>query len=181
MEATSWLKDLDGLVRGAISGDRSAFADLLEMESMTAYRASLAILHSPEDARDAVQDAAIIAWQRLPQLRSGSAWPAWFRRIAVRVALDERRRVRRVRDVGWVDSLPEFSADSTDAVTESLTVLAALKQLPADDRAILGLRYGADLAVPDVATALGIRLGTAKARLSRAVHRLRKELDDPIS
>lgn len=172
------MKELDTLVRDSIAGDRHAFAALLETETVTAYRAALAILRSPDDARDAVQDAAVIAWQRLPELRNPAAWPPWFRRIAVRVALDERRHVRRTRDVHGVADPPLDRRDPMAGTDDRVVVLAALSRLPPADRALLGLRYGADLSVPDVAAALGLRLGTAKARLHRVLRTLRTELGD---
>lgn len=74
------MRELEELVSDALAGDRSAFACLLERETPSAYRAALAILRSPEEARDVVQEAAIHAWQELPRLRRAAAWPAWFRR-----------------------------------------------------------------------------------------------------
>jgi RNA polymerase sigma-70 factor (ECF subfamily) len=50
--------------------------------------------------------------------------------------------------------------------------MAALALLTNEDRALLGLRFGADLAMADVAAALDIPLGTAKSRLHRALGRL---------
>ena len=51
-------------------------------------------------------------------------------------------------------------------------------KLSKDDRAVLGLRYGADLPVPEVAAALGIPLGSAKSRLHRATSRLAAAMGD---
>jgi RNA polymerase sigma-70 factor (ECF subfamily) len=92
------LKDLEVLVGDALAGDRSAFACLLERQAPSAYRAALAILRSPEEARDVVQEASIRAWQELPRLRRADALPAWFRRITVRSALDERHNARHTRE-----------------------------------------------------------------------------------
>ena len=52
----------------------------------------------------------------------------------------------------------------------------AFDGLSPDDRAVLALRFYADLEVPDVATALGIPLGTAKSRLHRALARLEEAI-----
>lgn len=83
--------------------------------------------------------------------------------------------------------LHEVSLDATDddrghdptaGWTARADVMAAVRTLPSEDRALLGLRYGADLAVPDVAAALGIPLGTAKSRLHRALGRLAMAMGD---
>lgn len=136
---------------------------------------ALAIVRGPDDARDAVQDAAIIAWQRLSALRNADAWPAWFRRIAVRAALDRRRRNERLREVRLLDL--EGGVEPMAHIDDWLTVRDALERMSADDRAILALRYGDDQSVPAIAETLGLPLGTAKARLHRARRRLREVLD----
>ncbi len=59
---------------------------------------------------------------------------------------------------------------------DRMATLAALATLSPDDRAVIGLRYGLDLSVPEVSATLGIRLGTAKARIHRALRRLEAEM-----
>jgi RNA polymerase sigma factor (sigma-70 family) len=54
----------------------------------------------------------------------------------------------------------------------------AVADLSMDDRVILALRFGEDLDVPTIAATLGIRLGTARARLHRATARVRERLGD---
>jgi RNA polymerase sigma-70 factor (ECF subfamily) len=165
------------LVSAARRGDETAFERLIEAEAPRVYRAVLAVVRSPEDAQEVIQDASVRAWRKLPGLRDEARWPAWYRRIAIRQAIDMAgRRKRRVREVP-IDSAPgtadtRLAPDPAAAVVERLAVMGALSRLSADDRAILGLRYGADLEVPDVAAALSIPLGTAKSRLSRALTRL---------
>jgi RNA polymerase sigma-70 factor, ECF subfamily len=169
--------ELDELVEAARAGDRRAFEQLLERDAPIAYRAALAVLRSPTDAEDALQEATLRAWQRLPQLRDPTGWTAWFRRIAVRTAIDHARRGYHAREVILEPELAP-TADPSAAAAEHVTLLTAIGSLPADDRTILGLRYAADLGVADVADALGIRLGTAKARLHRALARLRVALGE---
>lgn len=169
---------LPELIDAAMAGDRMAFSDLIERDGPLAYRAALAVLGSAEDARDAVQNASLRAWQRLPDLREPSAWPSWYRRIAVRAAIDYARQRHRGREVSLPAHLDGQHPDPAPASDERLTILAALSRLSLDDRAVLGLRFGADLEVPDIAATLGIRLGTAKARLHRALRRLRTALGE---
>jgi DNA-directed RNA polymerase specialized sigma24 family protein len=72
------------LVLAARLGDEVAFARLIESEAPRAYRAVLAVVRSPEDAQEVMQDATMRAWRQLRGLRDAASWPAWFRRIAVR-------------------------------------------------------------------------------------------------
>jgi len=171
------------LVVAARSGDEAAFARLLEREAARTFRAVLAVVRSPEDAEEVVQDASVSAWRHISGLRDEDRWAAWYRRIAVHEALDRAGRRPRLREIsidapaGLADGVGA-TRDPTDGWDDRMVVLQALGGLSADDRAVLGLRFGADLEVPDVAAALGIPLGTAKSRLHRAIGRLAPEMGE---
>lgn len=162
------------LVVAARLGDEVAFARLIDAEAPRTYRAVLAIVRSPEDAQEVMQDASIRAWRQLRGLRQADSWPAWFRRIAVRQAFDRAGRQGRirVREVNLDSAASEAGHDPSSGWADRASVMAALQLLAREDRALLGLQFGADLAVADVAAALGIPLGTAKSRLHRALGRL---------
>ena len=171
----------DEVVTAAARGDRHAFAALVEIEAMTAYRVAFGILGSHAEAEDAAQDAFIRAWRDLPTLRDPGRWSAWFRQLVVRSALDRARRSRRQATVS-LDPAADgaFDPPGPDGIEPMAArdeLLRALAGLSADDRAVIALRFAADLEVPDIAAALGIPLGTAKSRLHRALARLRHRMD----
>ena len=170
----------NAIVIAAGRGDRRAFAALVEMEATTAYRLAFAILGSHADAEDAAQDAFIRAWRDLPTLRDPARWPAWVRRLVLRSAIDRTRQRRRRAEIRLdpVDggAFEPSGPDAIGPIAFREELLQALAGLSADDRAVIALRFGADLEVPDVAAALGIPLGTAKSRLHRAILRLRARL-----
>jgi len=171
------MANLPDLVIAAKAGDGDAFMDLVHLETPEAFRLSLAILRHPSDAEDALQDAFTRAWRELPRLRDVERWPAWFRRIAVNAAIDTSRRKKAFRVVPLAFHEPMPAADSAADLAERDEVSQAMGHLDANDRALLALRFGHDLELPDVAATLGIPLGTAKSRLHRALGRLRKELE----
>jgi RNA polymerase sigma factor (sigma-70 family) len=166
------------LVIAARAGDGDAFMDLVQLETPNAFRLSLAILRHPFDAEDALQEAFVRAWRELPGLRDAERWPAWFRRIAVNAAIDTGRRKKAIRIVPLGFHEPPPMADCSAGLAERDEIMRAMGHLDANDRALLALRFGHDLELPDVAAALGIPLGTAKSRLHRALGRLRKELEN---
>jgi DNA-directed RNA polymerase specialized sigma24 family protein len=94
------------LVLAARLGDEVAFARLIEAEAPRIYRAVLAVVRSPEDAQEVIQDATVRAWRHLDGLRDADSWPAWYRRIAVRQAFDRagRQGRRRLHEIG-LDSM----------------------------------------------------------------------------
>jgi RNA polymerase sigma factor (sigma-70 family) len=165
------------LVIAATAGDGDAFMDLVQLETPDGFRLALAILRQPCDAEDALQEAFVRAWRQLPRLRDPESWPAWFRRILVNSAIDAGRRKKASRIVPLGFHEPPPQADSSAGTADLDEVTRAMGHLDANDRALLALRFGHDLELPDVAAALGIPLGTAKSRLHRALGRLRKELE----
>jgi RNA polymerase sigma-70 factor (ECF subfamily) len=165
------------LVIAAKAGDGDAFMDLVQLETPEAYRLSLVILRHPSDAEDSLQEAFVRAWRELPGLRDAERWSAWFRRITVNAAIDAGRRKKAMRIVPLAFHEPSPMADSSVGLAKRDEVTQAMSHLDASDRALLALRFGHDLELPDVAAALDIPLGTAKSRLHRALGRMRKELE----
>ena len=151
--------------------------DLVQLETPDAFRLSLAIMRHYSDAEDALQEAFVRAWRELPRLQDPERWQAWFRRIVVSSAIDTGRRknARRIVPLGYHEPPP--TADGSIGLAARDEVTRAMCHLDANDRALLALRFGHDLELPDVAVALGIPLGTAKSRLHRALGRMRKELE----
>lgn len=162
----------------AQAGDKDAFAQLIEGEATTAYRMALVILGSPTEAQDATQDACLRAWRDLPRLRHAARWQAWFRKLAVHAAQDRARRLRRIPEIRIQPDDGMLVSDPTAAIVARDRLRRGFRQLSADDRSVLTLRYYSDLTVPDIAEVLDIPLGTAKARLHRALARLRAVLGE---
>jgi RNA polymerase sigma-70 factor (ECF subfamily) len=145
-------------------------------ETASAYRLALSIVRSPTEAEDAVQEAFLRAWRDIGTLREADLWPGWFRRLTVRSALDQTRRRGRVHEIDLEQAAEMPGLEPALHAADCLELMRALDMLAPDDRAILSLRFFADLEVPDVAAALGIPLGTAKSRLHRALDRLRSKM-----
>jgi DNA-directed RNA polymerase specialized sigma24 family protein len=87
------------LVSALRGGDAEAFDELIGPHLETGYRVALAILHNPDEARDALQDAAFKAWRHLGQLRDGRASRPWFLTIVV----NQSRSIRRDGGGRWSD------------------------------------------------------------------------------
>jgi RNA polymerase sigma-70 factor (ECF subfamily) len=171
------MSTLHDLVIAARARDDDAFMSLVSIETPEAFRLSLAILRQHHDAEDALQEAFVRAWRDLPRLRDTERWPAWFRRIVVSCAIDTGRRRKGNRIVPLDFHEPTPASDGSAERADRDEVLVAIGHLDARDRALLALRFGHDLELPDVAAALGIPLGTAKSRLHRALGRLRTQLE----
>ena len=168
-----------GLVAAARAGDKLAFGELAALEGRAAYRLCYGVLRNRPDAEDAVQDAFVQAWSGLPGLKDLDRWPAWFRRLVVNAAIDTDRRRRRRPTVQLID-IAFSTGDATGGVVERDEVDRLMASLSAGDRAVVVLRYQQDLELPAIADALDIPLGTAKARLHRALKKIRKNIQPEL-
>ena len=171
------------LVERARAGDPAAFARIVERHQATAFRVAWVLCGNAADAEEATQDAFVKAHRALARFRTGAPLRPWLLTIAANEARNRRRASGRrehlaVRAAG---EAPPAAAASSE--TEVLTadrdagLRAAIARLDGPDREVLWLRFFADLSETDAAAALGCRRGTVKSRTSRALARLRLELE----
>src|SRR4249919_3275489 len=166
------------LVERARRGDHDAFATLAGAALFRLDAAARLILRDPDQAKDAVQETLVRAWRDLPTLRSPDRFDAWLHRLLYRACIDEARRLRRHRvdvELTPIDS-PEIG-DMTSSVTDRDQLERGFSRLEPEARALIVLHHYLDLPLPEVATVLGIPLGTAKSRLHRALQTMRAVLD----
>ncbi len=125
-------------------------------------------------ADDLVQIALVRLYTAWPRIARRGGEDAYVRRILVNAAIDASRRpARRERPT---DVLPEIAAGGVDAA-DRLTLVSALQELPAQQRATVLLRHWLGLSVAEVADELGIAEGTVKSHCSRGLHALRERLE----
>jgi RNA polymerase sigma-70 factor, ECF subfamily len=165
--------DQRALVEQARTGDHDAFTVLLDVRLARLDAAARLILRDPELARDAVQEASIDAWRRLPGLRDPDRFDAWLHRLVVNACLDlVRHRRRRVIEVELPPTdLP--AADATGSLADRQLLDQALARLDPSHRAVVALHYLLGMPLPEVAAVLRIPLGTAKSRLHYALAAMR--------
>jgi RNA polymerase sigma-70 factor, ECF subfamily len=171
--------DQRGLVERAQRGDHDAFALLAGAAIARLDAAARLILRDSELARDAVQEAMVRSWRDLPTLRDVDRFDSWLHRLLVNACLDlVRRRRRRAIEVELTPIHVPATADFSGGVVERDLLDRALRALQPDWRAIVVLHYFLGMPLPDVASSLGIPLGTAKSRLHRAIGVLRMTVTD---
>lgn len=169
------------LVAAARWGDLEAFEILVQRHRVRAYRIALRMLGDREDAEDAVQEAFLLAWQRLERFRGESAFVTWLYRIVVNVCLTERSKRR---PAVALDEVGEPAAAAT--VEEQVStrerldeVIQAIGELSGEQRAALVLRELEGLSYEEIAEVLSTTVGAVKGRIHRArvelVERLRRQ------
>jgi RNA polymerase sigma-70 factor (ECF subfamily) len=165
------------LVERARSGDREAFAVLVHQVSDSLYVVAHRILRDTSLAEDALQNALVLAWRRLPHLRDADRFDAWIHRILVHACYDESTRTRSWRsNVTFLPIGGPSTADATDGVADRDELERAYRRLPVDQRAVFVLHHYLGLPLVEIAEMLEIPAGTARSRLHYATRGLRDAL-----
>ena len=163
--------DLTLVVR-AQEGDVRAFEALVRRYQRRFYRLAMRLLGNSSDAEDAVQDAFVAAWRRLPGFRGEAAFSSWMYRIVTNrclLVLRKRRPVTaldELRDQPSPESAsPEHAAETQDRAT---ALQRALLDLPTDQRTCWILRELHGLGYEDIATIVAAGPDAVRGRLYRA-------------
>jgi RNA polymerase sigma-70 factor (ECF subfamily) len=161
-----------GLVVRAQHGDEVAFALITQATHGRFKQVAYRILRDRHLAEDAMQQALVDIWRKLPTLRDPERFDGWSYRVLVHACYREAREYHQSYRIlpGERDlAMP----DGTWAVNDRDEMERAFRRLSLDHRAVVVLHYYLDLTIEDSAEALGISAGTAKSRLNRAMARLR--------
>ncbi len=157
------------LVETGPGGSSDAFADVYRSEHDHLVRLASLLLGSSTVAEDVVQDAFAKLHGRLRRVDNPAAW-LWT--VVVNGCRNEKRRwavARRHAHLLAVDTVePDVPVDE---------LIGSLRSLPIRQRTVVVLRFYEDLPEADIAALLGIRLGTVKSRLHRALAQLREEVE----
>lgn len=171
------------LVERARKGDHDAFTELARASVARLDSAARLILRDRELARDAVQEGFLAAWRDLPTLRDPDRFDAWLRRLVVRACFDVlRRRGRRPIEVEMPALFDQAVADATTLLPDRELLDMALRRLQPEWRAVVVLHYYLGMPLSEVASVLGIPIGTAKSRHHRSIEALRASVAalDPV-
>ncbi|MFG2921671.1 SigE family RNA polymerase sigma factor [Streptomyces sp. NPDC048305] len=136
------------------------------------YRTAYLLCGEPEGARDLTQTALAKIFQHWRRVSAADHPEAYARTVLTRTYLAERRR--RLRDL--LAHTPVDVPRASVGPELTVTLLAALAELPPRARAMVVLRYWEDLSVESVAELLRCSESTVKSQCSRSLARLREQL-----
>jgi RNA polymerase sigma-70 factor, ECF subfamily len=162
----------------AAAGDEVAFARIVAAHRAEMVRVAYVVCDDWDLAQDAAQAALWSAWRKLPSLREPERLRPWL----LAVTANEARAVMRHRRRHPVVELDiatdgQVGADPGDEIGQ-VDLANALHRLDVDDRALVALRYLADLDSSEIGALTGRSPSGVRTRLSRVLDHLRKELDD---
>ena len=156
------------------------FRDFVEARSTALLRSGWLLTGDWPSAEDLVQTALAAAWPRWATLTRQDAPEVYVRKIMVNTFL--RWRQRRWNGEIATGRLPELQAygDVFAQIDARQALIAALDRLPARQRAVVVLRYFADLPEQETALAMGVSVGTVKSTTSRALAALGRMLQEEL-
>jgi RNA polymerase sigma-70 factor (ECF subfamily) len=175
--------DDQGLIDACRRGQTEAFGMLVRRYQDRLYPTVLRLTGSADDAHDLLQETFLRAYQKLGLFHGGSSFYTWVYRIAVNLALSDRRRRKTARPAVDVSTRETFDPPDDPSQTDPALPLEraerdariqnALSALAADHRAVVVLKDLDGLRYEEIAEMLGIPVGTVRSRLHRARNELR--------
>ncbi len=189
--------DQEALVAALRAGDADAYETLVRSEMGRMLSVARRYLRSEDDARDAVQEAFIAAFESIERFKGESMLSTWLHRIVVNKALMKLRTRRRKPEESLEHLLPTYKEDGHQAkdsepwgaptAHELLeedeirdAVRAAIDKLPETYRTVVLLRDLEGLSGAEAGEMLGITPNAVKIRLHRARQALREVLDPKV-
>jgi RNA polymerase sigma-70 factor, ECF subfamily len=168
------------LVALTLRGNSDAFATLVERYDRAVYHLAYRTLRDVEEARDATQEAFFKAFRSLRTFKPGAKFSTWIFAIAYHGCCD--RLSRRKHYTG--DELPE-RADAGPGPEQQVIDLdraarlrSAIEALPEKYRTVITLFHLQGKQYDEIASVLGLPMGTVKTHLFRAKEQLRRLLGE---
>ena len=170
-------------MREAAQADaRREFEERLAECGPLAFRVARGVLRNTADAEDVAQEALLRAYQRFERLRDRSRFSGWLVRISFRLALDRLRSAKRRDRREALCSQPAYpsppaTAEDVAAANQFQAHLErALEELPEKLRLVLLLSAMEGHTIEEIASMLGVPLGTVKSRIFLARKKLAEKL-----
>jgi RNA polymerase sigma-70 factor (ECF subfamily) len=194
---TAWTTGEAEFIERLKRGDAAAFEELIAERSGEIYGLLFRLTENSEEARDLTQETFLRAFQSIGHFRGEADLRTWIYRIAINQARNRWRWWRRRRREATV-SLDETPGDSERSLLATLasdcdnpeqralaherelTLRSGLQQLRRAYRETVILRDIEGFTYEEIATTLGINIGTVKSRLARGRQELREKLEGSL-
>jgi len=165
-----------GLVARVRARDPDALSAVYHRHAAAMLTLAARLLGSASEAEDVVQDLFVGLPEALGHYRESGQFPAWLRRILVRLVLMRLRAERRRREADFHEA-STLSAFPAGCSGDQADLALALMQLPEDQRVVVVLKAIEGYSHDEIAELLGIRRNSSEVRFHRALQRLRQVLE----
>jgi RNA polymerase sigma-70 factor (ECF subfamily) len=175
------------LIERSLAGDETAFEQIVRRHQKRIFRVAWAILRDEAEADTVTQDTFVQAYLHLGRFERRSGLETWLTRIAINRARDVIRGRSWVRLTSWsetgeepriphpVDERPDGERHAI-AAELGAAIERSVESLSAQQKMVFRMKHYEDRSLEDIAAALGLKAGTVRAHLFRAIHKIRKDL-----
>ena len=180
-ERTELTNDLD-LVRAAAAGDAAAFEQLYQQHNRRVYSLCMRMLGNTTQAEDLTQEVFLQVFRKLGSFRGDSAFTTWLHRLTVnQVLMHFRKRgvkLEHTSEEGDFSNVVDTPLQSTRRISmvDRLALEKAIAELPPGYRTVFALHDVEGYEHEEIASMLGVSIGTSKSQLHKARMRLRELL-----
>lgn len=176
------------LIDRTLAGNGDAYGMLVERFQRKIFRVARSIVRDDMEADTITQDTFVQAYTHLARFQGRAEFETWLTRIAINRSRDALRRRRFVslftlRDDGsesetLIEPVDERPDPERQLLSSQLrkAIGRAERGLSSQQKTIFRLRHYENLPLEEIAEAMGLKAGTVRAHLFRAIHKIRKEL-----
>lgn len=150
---------------------------LVRLHGDRLYAIAYRIVRDADGARDALQDALVLAWRDIPTLRDADRFNPWMQRILTNVCIAQVSRERRSSARIGLLAGDTTDSDGIAAIHDRDLIERGFRRLKPQECALLALRHFAGYEPSEIASIMGIPAGTVRSRLHHAHRAMRAALD----
>jgi len=169
------------IIERVISGDRNAYAVIVDRYKDKVYSLVYGIMRDEEKAKELAQDVFVKTYSALKKFRKESSFSTWIYRIAYNTAISETRKNKK-RVLSFDDQLEKSSSmdlsesyktEEEDNLKKAL-LNQAIEQLQAEERLILMLYYFEEKSIEEISRSSGLSQSNIKVKLFRLRNKLKE-------
>ena len=167
------------LVREVLSGDASAFAELMSLYKKRVESLGFSFFKNQADAEDFAQDVFLKAYTKLDTFRGESLFSTWLTRMAYNTAINAVNRRAQYVSLADETSLPDNGLTPEEKELRTLTMEAVrecLKELPEKYKIVLDLYFFYDNSYAEISEITSLAENTVKSHIFRAKKLLREKI-----
>ena len=165
------------LVSRAKKGDKAAFNELYEQLYPELYRYAAWFMGSESYATEALLDATLTVWQKLPQLRKEENFKAWYYKILSNCCKKIARDNLKNSYIPLDDTENFLAEENALSYEDKATLQWAMTQLRDDEKEIILLAVCGGYTSAEIGKQVGKSDGTVRSILSRGLKKLKKLMD----
>ena len=167
------------LVREVLSGDSSAFAELMSLYKKRVESLGMSFFKNSADAEDFAQDVFLKAYTKLDSFRGESLFSTWLTRMAYNTAINAVNRRAEYVSIADETLLPDNGLTPEERELKQLTmetVRECLKELPDKYKIVLDLYFFYDNSYAEISEITSLAENTVKSHIFRAKKLLRDKI-----